>query len=97
MDKDQIAWKKFLEQLLKFTKEQNFILGQIEEKLHEMRKIAIYIAGNDLGDFEKNELNKEMDHLKREIEQLEKLYRIIVRQSKNLDISGHCGGDKIYC
>lgn len=40
MDKDEQERKQFLEQQLEWCREQDRILGEIEEKLQEMKKIA---------------------------------------------------------
>lgn len=69
MSKDEI---EFLEQQLKWIKEQDRILAKIEVKLIQMKKIAIYATEHDLSDFEINELNKVINELRQEVIMLEK-------------------------
>lgn len=75
MDKGQKELKEFLEQQLEWTKEQAHILDQIDEKLHHMKKIAVYAAEYDLQDYEINELNRTLNRLKHEVHTLEKQFR----------------------
>jgi ABC-type phosphate transport system auxiliary subunit len=72
MDKKQRELKEFLEQQLEWTKEQARILDQIDEKLHQMKRIAIYAAEHDLLDYEINKLNTRLDMLKQEVHMLER-------------------------
>lgn len=64
--------KEFLEQQLRWTKEQIKILNDMDEKLQAMKKIAEYAAGNDLSSSEREELNTELAKLKSEYDFLEK-------------------------
>ncbi|MDL0421337.1 DUF1192 family protein [Caldibacillus thermoamylovorans] len=72
MDKEQKELKDFLEQQLEWTKEQAYILDQIDEKLHQMKRIAIYAAEHDLPDYAINELNTRINRLKQEVHMLER-------------------------
>ncbi|WP_033827755.1 hypothetical protein [Bacillus andreraoultii] len=72
MDKEQRVLKEFLEQQLEWTKEQAYILDQINEKLHQMKRIAVYAVEHNLSDYEINELNTKLDILKQEVHMLEK-------------------------
>lgn len=64
--------KKFFQEQLRWAKEQDEILEQIELKLYEMRDIAQYAAENDLSPTELNNLNNQLKELKIEIQSLER-------------------------
>lgn len=70
--KEQEERKEFLEQQLRWTKEQNKILDDMDEKLQAMKKIAEYAAGNDLSSSEREEWNSELEKLKGKYDFLEK-------------------------
>lgn len=72
MDKEQKELKKFLAQQLEWTKDKARILNQIDEKLHQMKSIAVYAAEHDLPDYEINELNTRITRLKQEVQMLER-------------------------
>ena len=72
MDKEQKELKAFLEQQLKWAKEQTRILDQIDEKLHQMKRIAIYAAEHDLPEYEIDESNTRINELKQEVHMLER-------------------------
>ncbi|WP_077214802.1 hypothetical protein [Bacillus dakarensis] len=71
MDKDQLEQLNFLEQQLKWSKEQDHFFAVIEEKLWEMKKIAEYAEANNLSLQECEALNKQLSELKNEIRLLE--------------------------
>jgi uncharacterized protein YaaN involved in tellurite resistance len=78
MDNEQRELKEFLKQLLEHTKEQTHILDEIDEKLHQMKKLVTYVAEHDLTEDEINDMNRTFSNLKREVHILEKQYRGIV-------------------
>lgn len=71
MAKDQQPIKKFLEQQLKWCKERDHVLMQIELKLYEMKDIAQHARDNALSSIEVERLNEEMNQLKDEVHSLE--------------------------
>jgi flagellin-like hook-associated protein FlgL len=75
MDKKQRELKEFLEQQLEWTKDQARILDQIDEKLHQMKRIAVYAADHNLPEYEIKELNLTINRLKEEVDLLEKQMR----------------------
>lgn len=72
MYKDQKELKEFLEQQLEWTKVQAHILDKIDEKLHQMKRIAVYAAEHDLPEYELDDLNTRINELKQEIHVLER-------------------------
>jgi predicted metal-dependent hydrolase len=78
MDKDQQELKEFLEQQLQWIKKQDAILQEIDEKLHEMKRIAEYRLEHELSSAEINELNRKLNELKRDVHVLENQLREVV-------------------
>ena len=72
MDKEEQEYKQFLEQQLKWCKKQDRILEEVEMKLHEMKKIAQYALNHELTAIEIDQLNGQLNELKREVHCLEK-------------------------
>jgi hypothetical protein len=72
MDKDTQDQKKFLEELLEWTKKRDNILEEIERKLYEMKEIAEYAFEHDLTPDEVAKLNRQLYDKKREVQSLEK-------------------------
>lgn len=70
MDKEQQT-RQFLEQQLKWCKEQDHILEQIETKLHEMKEIAQYTLDHELSIIKIEHLNDPINQLKNEVHSLE--------------------------
>ena len=71
MVKDQQQIRKFLEPQLKWCKEQDYILEQIEMKLYEMKEITQYTIDNELSTIEVEHLNGQINQLKKEVHSLE--------------------------
>ena len=71
MNKDQEEMKKFLEEQVAWCKWQDNILEEIENKLHEMKKIAEYARIHELPLIEVNKLNEQLNTLKQEVYALE--------------------------
>ena len=63
--------KQFLEEQLKWCKERDFILEQIELKLYEMKDIAEYARDHEVSELELEMLNHQINQLKVELELLE--------------------------
>ncbi|KHF37834.1 hypothetical protein [Halalkalibacter okhensis] len=72
MNKDQQEHMLFLEEQLRWAKEQDRILANIEDKLYEMKKIAEYASEHSLSALEVEKLNSQLNGLKEEIQCLEK-------------------------
>lgn len=64
MDKEQQQTRQFLEQQLKWCKEKDRILEQIEIKLYEMKEIAQYSLDHELTTIENEHLNDQINQLK---------------------------------
>lgn len=64
--------KKFLEEQLRWCKERDYILEEIEVRLYEMKRIAEYAAEQKLSSVEIDRLNGQLDELKHEVFALEK-------------------------
>lgn len=71
MDKEQREVKKFLEVQVEWCKWQDSILEEIENKLHEMKKLAEYACLHELTPIEVNKLNEQLNILKQEVYALE--------------------------
>ena len=78
MDKDELEHKKFLEEQLEWCKKQDGILEEIEMKLYEMKRIAEYALEHELTLDEIEELNSQLNELKREVHALEKQLHSVV-------------------
>lgn len=78
MDKDTQDTKKFLEDQLQWSKEQNRILDAIDVKLHEMKEIAKYALEEKLSTQEINKSNDQLNQLKNEVNFLEKQLQSVV-------------------
>jgi hypothetical protein len=78
MDKDDQDHKKFLEEQLEWCKEQDRILEEIDVKLHEMKEIAEYALEHGLTSAEIDQLNDQLNELKREVHSLEKQLHSVV-------------------
>lgn len=57
MDKDLQEYKKFLEQQLEWSKKQDCILEEIENKLHKMKKIAQSALNYEFTEIEIEQMN----------------------------------------
>ncbi|MEC1770233.1 hypothetical protein [Schinkia azotoformans] len=77
MNKDEQERKKFLEDQLQWCKEQDTILEEIEFKLYKMREIAEYALKHDLSKIEKDQLNHQLNKLKKEVHSLEKMLQTV--------------------
>ncbi|MFC3886538.1 hypothetical protein ACFOU2_24815 [Bacillus songklensis] len=78
MDKEEQEHKQFLEQQLEWCKKHDRILEEIEMKLHGMKKIAQYALDHELTAIETDQLNGQLNELKREVHFLEKqLYSVV--------------------
>ncbi|MGE7664270.1 hypothetical protein ACQKMN_00990 [Ureibacillus composti] len=77
MEKEEKERKQFLVQQLEWFKKQDLILEEIEFKLHEMKRIAQYVA-NDLTSLENEQLNAQFNKLKSEVQLLEKQLQTVV-------------------
>lgn len=69
---DDKMYKEFLESQLEWTMNQSAILEEMENKLQEMKKIAVYAAGDEISKDERETLNKRLKILKHEYDTLEK-------------------------
>ncbi|KAB7706549.1 hypothetical protein F9802_10135 [Bacillus aerolatus] len=78
MDKDQQEQKEFLEQQLQWCKEQNYILEEMNVKLHEMKRIAEYALEHELSASEVEQLNGQLNVLKNEVNSLEKKLHSVI-------------------
>ena len=78
MDKTHQDYKTFLEEQLQWCKERDRILEQINEKLHEMKRIAEYTLEYELTSVEIDELNDQLNKLKHEIHSLEKQLHSVI-------------------
>jgi polyhydroxyalkanoate synthesis regulator phasin len=78
MDQDHQESKKFLEEQVKWCKEQDRILEEIEVKLHLMRVLADYARDHELVSFEIDKINGKLDELKNKVHSLEKQLRSVV-------------------
>jgi len=76
-DNDQIH-KKFLEDQLRWCKERNYILEEIEIRLYEMKSIVEYAAKQELSSAEIESLNGQLNELKNEVFVLEKQLLTVV-------------------
>lgn len=63
---------ELLQEQLKWVKEQDHILKEIELKLYKMKEIAEYAADNKLNSTEINKLNNQIAQLKIEVEMYER-------------------------
>lgn len=70
-ENDQLH-KKFLEDQLRWLRERDSILEEIEIRLYEMRSIAQHAAGQALSSAEIERLNAQLDEFKYEVRALEK-------------------------
>ncbi|BAQ10180.1 hypothetical protein OXB_1709 [Bacillus sp. OxB-1] len=57
---------------LAWCKRQDQLLEEISNKLHEMKRIAQYAAVHELSQWKAEELNGQLQKMKKEIERLEK-------------------------
>jgi polyhydroxyalkanoate synthesis regulator phasin len=78
MDKDQQDQLKFLVELLRWSREQDRILDEINVKLHEMKEIAEYTLKYELTRNEIEELNGQFNDLKGVVHSLEKQLHSVV-------------------
>ena len=77
MNKDFDYNKPFLEEQLRWCKEQDSILEEIEMKLHEMKRIAEYALEQDLATSEIDELNEQFKQLKEDVSFLNEQLRSV--------------------
>ncbi|MBM7607961.1 CRISPR/Cas system CMR subunit Cmr4 (Cas7 group RAMP superfamily) [Lysinibacillus composti] len=78
MEKEEKERKQFLVQQLEWFKKQDLILEEIEFKLLEMKRIAQYVANDNLTSLENEQLNAQFNKLKSEVHLLEKQLHSIV-------------------
>ena len=78
MEKEEKERKQFLEQQLEWFKKQDLILEEIEFKLLEMKRIAQYVANDNLTSLENEQLNDQFNKLKSEVQSLEKQLQTVV-------------------
>ena len=78
MDKTHQDYKTFLEEQLQWCKERDRILEQINEKLHEMKRIAEYALECELTSVEMDELNDQLNKLKHEVHSLEQQLQSVI-------------------
>lgn len=78
MNKDQQEQKKFLEEQLRWCKEQDRILEEIKGKLQEMKRIADYASEHELTHMEADAFNSQLNKLKNEVYFLEKQLNYVV-------------------
>ncbi|MFC7062474.1 hypothetical protein [Halobacillus seohaensis] len=78
MDNDQLEKKKFLEQQLEWTHQQDHILSKIEESLYEMKAIAEYRVDHDLTKAEIEVMNRQLNDLQEIVNSLEKQLHSII-------------------
>ena len=62
---------EFLRQQVLWCQQQDAILEEIENKLYQMKELAIYRRSHDLTDAQVQQVNKEMQQLEAEIHLLE--------------------------
>ncbi len=67
-----------MEEQIRWCKEQDRILGEIESKLHEMKIIVVFVIDHELASEEFDEFNNQLNKLKREVYALEKQLHSIV-------------------
>lgn len=72
MNRDTQEQIIFLQQQLQWSKKQAIILEEIDELLHEMKKIALYALDNTLTTSETADLNEKLARLKTQVHFLEK-------------------------
>lgn len=70
--------KMFLEDQLRWCKERDYILQEIETRRCEMKSIAEYTLEQELSSIEIKRLNGQLDELKNEIFALEKQLQTVV-------------------
>lgn len=75
MNKEEQAYKQFLEDQVKWCKKQDRILAEIESKLYEMKELAVYASDNYLSSAEIREMNSQLNGLKKEVTTLESQLR----------------------
>lgn len=78
MDKDQQEIKKFLEEQVKWCKQQDAILEKIENKLYEMKELGEYARDYRLSLREIDEVNRQLGALKLEVHSLEQQLQSVV-------------------
>lgn len=78
MNKDEYEQKKFLQEQFEWCKERDAILEEIEIKLHKMKKIAQYALEHELTAIEIEQLNGQLNELKREVILLERQLHSVV-------------------
>ena len=80
MNKGEEEMKKFLEEQVEWCKWQDSILEEIENKLHEMKKIAEYARAHELTSIEVIKLNKQLNTMKQEVYFLEQQLQSEINQ-----------------
>lgn len=78
MDRDNEEQINFLEQQLQWCKKQELILKEIDEKLHEMKRIAEFAQSRILSLEESKHLNEQLAAFKEQISQLERQLKTTV-------------------
>ncbi|MDQ0231462.1 hypothetical protein [Metabacillus malikii] len=72
MNKDSNQEKDFLKEQLEWTKEQIQILDKIDNKLHEMKAIAVYVTEHSLIHEETKKFQAQLLELQNDVKLLEK-------------------------
>ncbi|RKQ12325.1 hypothetical protein [Ureibacillus endophyticus] len=78
MNKNNQEYQFFLEKQLEWCKSQDRILEEIENKLYEMKEIAMYARDHEVMPMVLNRLNNQLNTLKQDILFLEKQLQSIV-------------------
>lgn len=72
MNRDDQERKHFIEAQLEWIQKRDAILVEIEEKLHDMKRIAEYARDQVLSSSELNRLNRQLYDLQQEVDLLDK-------------------------
>ncbi|AIF45496.1 hypothetical protein [Virgibacillus sp. SK37] len=78
MNLDKQKEKQRLELQMKWCEQKDYFLEKINEKLEEMRFIAVYALEEDLSASERQELNDQLNYLKREVDMLQSQMQPII-------------------
>ncbi|APC49189.1 hypothetical protein [Virgibacillus halodenitrificans] len=71
MSLDKENEKKRLELQMKWCEQKDYLLEKINEKLEEMKSIAVYAVEEELSASERQELNEQLNYLKVEVDMLQ--------------------------
>ncbi|OCA89028.1 hypothetical protein [Pseudobacillus wudalianchiensis] len=78
MNESPKEYKTFLEEQLQWCRERDRILEQINEKLHEMKRIVEYTLEYEPTSIEIDELNDQLNKLKHVVHSLEKQLQSVI-------------------